>query len=526
MTEGTRRAGAAARGRRAFLAGLAATVGACASEPAIPDLGRIYANVAQLKDEARRPVITIPGTLGSRLRDRETDQLIWGGPNALSLAPSTDAAIRAIALPIGEPETPLRQLRDDVRPDGVVRTAYASILGAIIQLDIYSGIIRTLIAGGYDFRETREAEIADRDVNLDAFEFPYDWRRDIVEAAQDLAYFIDRKREQVVEERMRVLGHSDTPVVFDIVAHSMGTLVARYYLMYGAQDLPEDGSLPELTWEGAKNVGVVVLIAPPNAGSVLSVDNLVNGRSFGPFQPFYPAALLGTHVSTYQLMPRTRHARVQSPAEPEPLDMFDVETWKRWRWGLVGADPDAERIRAVLMPEEPDPARRLERAEAHLAKTLRRAAQFQGAMDREMVYPPEVDVYLVVGGGFQTPATAEIDPSSGRSTIVGFEEGDGIVLRASSLADERQGPSAEEGARLVSPIKGERSTLLLPSEHVEITQSPVFGDNLLFWLLEDERAFASLRAPRTADVPGPIRRAARGVAATVMDSVEVIGSDR
>ena len=513
-------------GRRAFLGGAAAALSACASEPAAPDLGRIYANVAQLKDEARRPVITIPGTLGSRLRDRETDQLIWGGPNALSLAPSSDAAIRAIALPIGAPETPLRQLRDTVRPDGVVRTAYASILGAVIQLDIYSGIIKTLIAGGYDFRETREAEIAERDVNLDAFEFPYDWRRDIVEAAQDLAYFIDRKRAQVAEERRRVLGHSDAPIVFDLVAHSMGTLVARYYLMYGAQDLPADGSLPELTWEGAKNLGVVVFIAPPNFGSVLSVDNLVNGRSFGPFQPFYPAALLGTHVSTYQLFPRTRHGRVQSPAEPGPLDMFDVETWKRFRWGLVGTDPDAERIRAVLLPDEQDPARRMALAEAHLAKTLRRAAQFQAAMDRELIYPPEVDVYLVVGGGFQTPATTEIDPETGASTIVGFEEGDGIVLRASSLADERQGLGTREGARLVTPIRGERSTLLLPSEHVEITRSPVFGDNLLFWLLEDERAFATLRAPRAPGVPGPIRRAARGVAATVMEGMGDLARER
>jgi pimeloyl-ACP methyl ester carboxylesterase len=525
MTQEVLRRGGAATGRRAFLTGATAALAACATSPATPDLKRIYANVAQLKDEERRPVITIPGTLGSRLRDRETDQLIWGGPNALSLAPSTDAAIRAIALPIGEPDTPLRALRDQVRPDGVVRTAYASILGAIIQLDIYSGIIRTLIAGGYDFRETREAEIAERDVNLDAFEFPYDWRRDIVEAAQDLAFFIERKREQVNAERRRVLGHSDTPVVFDIVAHSMGTLVARYYLMYGAQDLPEDGSLPELTWEGAKNVGVAVLIAPPNFGSVLSVDNLVNGRSFGPFQPFYHPTLLGTHVSTYQLMPRTRHGRVQSAAEREPLDMFDAQTWKRWRWGLLATDAEAERIRAVLMPDEPDPTRRMALAEAHLAKTLRRARQFQAAMDRDLVYPPEIDVYLVVGGGFQTPATTEID-SEGRSTVVGFEEGDGIVLRASSLADERQGLGAQSGARLVTPIRGERSTLLLPSEHVEITQNPVFGDNLLFWLLEDERAFATLRAPRTADVPGPIRRAARGVAATVMEGAEVFSGER
>ena len=52
--------------------------------------------------------------------------------------------------------------------------------------------------------------------------------------------------------------------------------------MYGAADLPEDGSLPELTWAGARDIGRVVFIAPPNSGSVLSFENLVNGKQLGP----------------------------------------------------------------------------------------------------------------------------------------------------------------------------------------------------------------------------------------------------
>ncbi len=43
----------------------------------------------------------------------------------------------------------------------------------------------------------------------------------------------------------------------------MGGLVLRYYLRYGAQPLPEDGSIPRLTWAGAANVANAILVATP-----------------------------------------------------------------------------------------------------------------------------------------------------------------------------------------------------------------------------------------------------------------------
>jgi len=497
--------------RRMGGAAMMLTLTACAATPPAPDLAAIYSRAAAVDSQQRRPVVTIPGTLGSRLVDRDSGAVIWGGDTALSLDPDDPAAMRLIALPFGPPETPLRALRDGVRTDGVVRTANASLFGATVSLEIYSGIIETLIAGGYDFRETRAAEISDRTVNLDAFEFPYDWRRDIVEAAQDLAYFIERKRVQVEQERLRVFGRLTEPVRFDLVAHSMGALVARYYLMYGAQDLPADGGLPPLTWEGAQNVETVVFIAPPNAGAIGAFDLLVNGKSFGPFQPHYPAALLGAHVAPYQLMPRTRHRRVRGADGGAPLDLYDIETWRRNGWGLAG--PDADPVLAALAPEIDDPEARRALGLAHLAKALQRAEQFHRAMDRAARYPETLDVYLVVGGGFSTPAGAIVD-GDGSARIAEHEEGDGVVLRASSLLDERQGRPEDYRLRLDSPISGERSVLLLPFEHVELTSSPVFGDNLLFWLLEGERAADALNAPRGRDtgVAATLGRAVRGVA--------------
>ncbi|MEL6793597.1 MAG: hypothetical protein AAFP78_09100, partial [Pseudomonadota bacterium] len=270
-----------------IFAGAALTVAACAPEPKAPDLAALYSPASLVDTQDRRPVISIPGTLGSRLVERDTGVVMWGGASALSVDPVEPENARLIALPIGEGDEKLRSLRDNVRPDGVLRVARASVLGIPLELDIYRGVISTLIAGGFDFRETREEEKTQRDINLDSFEFPYDWRRDIVEASSDLAYFIDRKRDQVFETRKSVFGAEAREPKFDLVAHSMGGLVTRYYLMYGDQDLPEDGSLPEVTWAGAKNVSRVVFIAPPNTGSVLAFENLVNGKTLGPFQPVY-----------------------------------------------------------------------------------------------------------------------------------------------------------------------------------------------------------------------------------------------
>lgn len=473
-----------------FIAVAALALAGCAEEPRAPDLATIYDNVAGIESQDRRPVISIPGTLGSRLVDRGTGVAIWGADDGLGADPNDPDNMRLIALPFIKNDETFRELKDDVRPDGVLRVARASIFGVPLELDIYRGVISTLIAGGFDFRETREEEKTEREVNLDSFEFPYDWRRDIVEAASDLDYFIKRKTKQVLDERRKVFGDQARPPKFDLVAHSMGGLVARYYLMYGNADLPADGSLPEVTWAGAENIGRAVFIAPPNAGSVLSFENLVNGKELGPLQPVYPPALLGTQISVYQLFPRTRHKRITVKGSDAPLDIFDVELWDKFNWGVL--NPEQDFVLRELMQDEPDYPSRRARAKRHLEKVLARARQFQAAMDRPVTVPPELETFLVVGGGFNTPSNLEFDPETGRVEISAFEEGDGVVLRASSLLDERQDGDYSIGLR--SPLNF-KSVLLLPEEHVDITKSAVFGDNLLFWLLEGRRVGDQLVDP-------------------------------
>jgi pimeloyl-ACP methyl ester carboxylesterase len=138
---------------------------------------------------------------------------------------------------------------------------------------------------------------------------------------------------------------------FDVVSHSMGGLLLRYYLRYGAADLPEGGSIPEVTWAGAANIDRAILIAPPNAGTLESLAQLLEGRNYGPFVSYSPT-LLGTFPSGYQMLPRGRHGMVLTDGTPVD-DLFDPELWRRMQWGL--AAPEAEEMISWLLPDELDP---------------------------------------------------------------------------------------------------------------------------------------------------------------------------
>ncbi|MEL6478527.1 MAG: hypothetical protein AAFR17_14455 [Pseudomonadota bacterium] len=501
---------------------------ACTPVPKSPDLNAIYASVAEAGDGAlRRPLITVPGTLGSRLIDSVTGTIVWGGGSrGLSADPTDPEEARLIALPLLDDTLAFEAQRDSVRPAGVLDTAEADVLGLKVTLEVYGGVRRTLSAGGFRVgppRERDETEGFDdltgatplppgpdqyRDLAENpetAFRFDYDWRRDIASLAQDFHDFILQRRQFVADQRSRMSGREVRPeeVTFDLLAHSMGGLVTRYYLMHGPAPLGEDGTLPPITWAGARHFNRVIIVATPNAGSILAMDNLVNGKELGPFQPVYEAALLATHASTWQLMPRARHNRVRyaDPAAPDPVDPYDPTLWERYRWGL--ASEAAEPLLSWLLPGVEDAAERRDRALTHQRRMLARAERFHLAMDRWAPKPDDLEMFLVVGGGFETAAEAQVDRDTGSFGLSSVEEGDGVVLRASVLLDERQGGDYVSG--LQTPLRFD-TTLFLPDEHVELTKNPVFGDNLLFWLLEqprDKGDLARTRKPALAALGAP-----------------------
>ena len=477
-------------------AAAAAALSACAGREGTVELAMLYNKAARHRGPDRQPVIVIPGLLGTRLKDALTGKLVWGAFDGTAADPDRPAELRQIALPIGGGE-PLIRLADDVVPAGVLDRARVALVGVPVELKVYAGILQTLGIGGYrDEALGRAGAIDYGNDHFTCFQYPYDWRRDIVDGARAIGTFIELRTRDLRREYATRFGIRDADIKFDIVAHSMGGLLLRYFLMYGDKELPEDGSLPPVTWAGAARVGKCVVVGTPHAGSIVALQNLVEGRRFAPFLPHYPSALLGTFPSLYQLMPRSRHKLVvldgdeKRPAE----DLYDPRLWQELRWGLAAPD-QADTIRALL-PDIPDAARRRERALRFQAQLLRRARQFMAAIDRPAAPPPGLKLHLVAGDGLKTPNRHSIDTRTGRLKMLDQTEGDGVVPRASALMDERVGQ--EWSPRLKSPIRFD-GTLFLPYEHVEVTTNQAFRDNLLFWLLEE---------PREAPAAAPAKRRA------------------
>jgi len=442
-----------------------------------------YDQSAQYHLPDRNPIIVIPGILGSRLVDDESGQTVWGAFRAEFANPNSVAGAKLIALPL---ENPKSQGRGNVRPDGVLESLDLNLLGFPITIQAYAGILETLGVGGYRDDSLGLNSIDYGKDHFTCFQFDYDWRRDIPYNAAALHDFIEEKRLEVQAKYRELYGVEDYDLKFDIVAHSMGGLVTRYYLRYGSDNLPEDAKEPVPTWAGAKNIERAILVAPPNAGSLEAFDQLLKGFDTGrPLLPRYNPVILGTFPSIYQLLPRSRHKPLvwDGNIDDPVTDILNPDLWQRYGWGLSASDDrSAEVLRRIVPDQDPDVRKSI--ASDFQSMALNRAKQFHAAMDVDSQPPSNLEMILVTGDATKTPDVVSVNSDTGEISILRFGVGDKTVLRSSALLDERVGGKWQP--TLVSPIDWS-SVLFIPKEHRKITNDHVFEDNVLYWLLEAPR---------------------------------------
>jgi len=204
----------------------------------------------------------------------------------------------------------------------------------------------------------------------------------------------------------------------NLIAHSMGGLITRYYLRYGTLDaLAGDGAFP-IDMAGAEKVNTAVLLGTPNLGSVSSLQSMLLGHKVG-LRRIEPE-VLATMPSVYELLPHPLTDWSVDPTGKDlDLDLYDVATWKRMQWSVF--DPAVVgRLRARSKSASAANAY-ISALQAYFARNLERARRFIWSVTFE---EPSSPVKFVVFGGdcALTPARIVVEPQGGRSLARLFPE--------------------------------------------------------------------------------------------------------
>jgi len=358
------------------LVALSLVANACISARRTPNLEQIFAS-ARLRTD-KRPVIVIPGILGSELINSKTGETVW--PSAFRT--NNDV------LPINPN---LEANRDDLVPGKILETVRL----ARILPEVY--VYRDLLEALRHYAGYREGNWENPGINDDRdtfYVFPYDWRRDNVANARELIQRIQRLKQRLQRPDLK----------FNIIAHSMGGLIARYAAMYGDADLPPDDDAIRPTWQGAAHISKIVMIGTPNEGSADAFATLVEGYSITeglrrrvPLLNKLSAEDAARTPSVFQLLPHRQAARfLDENLQPLQLDLYDPQVWKNYGWGAI----NSPELRHHFGSSAED-------LDAYLAATLKRTRRFHEALDAVENSDSPV-VLLAIGGDCEQTLNAPV----------------------------------------------------------------------------------------------------------------------
>jgi pimeloyl-ACP methyl ester carboxylesterase len=447
----------------------ALAIASCAAGPKT-DLKRLYAMQADNPDQP--PVIVIHGTLGGRLQDSATGNEHWPG----SLRNILFSDYRSLRLEI-DPDS-LQALPSNLVASGIARSA-----GGV---DFYGRILSTLEeVAGYKLSVPGTPAVHGE---KRYYVFSYDWRQDNVSTVRALDQFITRVREDY--------GRPDLQV--DVVAHSMGGLITRYFIRYGRLDVLDDNEFP-VSQYGAERIRRVILLGTPNLGSVGALRTLIEGYKVG--LDTIPPEVVATFPSTYQLLP---HAItdwfVTMDGRPLKRDQFSADNfWRRFEYSVFSED-----VRQSIRKQYDDETE----ADAYLAllqryfrKHIERARRFSWSLT---VPVPNAKVqYIVMGGDcLPTPARSVVEKVDGDWELrlspgeierpspgvdydrLMLEPGDGTVTKASLLARQTVDPTVARHEYSFFPLD---YPVFLCEKHSQLTGNIDFQNNLLHALLSVDR---------------------------------------
>jgi pimeloyl-ACP methyl ester carboxylesterase len=359
----------------------------------------------------------------------------------------------------------LQSNRDDLVAGKIVDTVR---LGRILpEVYVYHDLLEALkrYAG---YREGDWANPTSDGYQDTFYVYSYDWRLDNVENARQLIRRIATLKQKLQRPDLR----------FNILAHSMGGLLARYAAMYGDADIPAGSEPIQPTWAGAREINKIIMLGVPNEGSADAFATLLDGYSITeglrrriPLLNKLNAEDSLTSPALFQLLPHGKTATfLDEDLKPLPVDIYDAAVWKVYGWSAANKAEFRGRYARKHTGENA-----LTALDAYLAAVLARAKRFHEALDASSDTVPPVTL-LAIGGDCEETLNAPVirrDPKTNRwitlirpdgyRTLSGrrfserevteamYTPGDGRVTRASLLGENLDGPR-RGGSTFDSPL--------------------------------------------------------------------------
>jgi hypothetical protein len=190
------------------------------------------------KENGKTPVLFVPGLLGTEIK--KDNEILWFN-NAVINPLNSDDFLDSLAL------------KDDFSP--IQETSLTNVItrksGFGWEYDYTEGIANEFKSQGYVIDEGTAAQ--------NFFTFPYDWRYGVIGKNSD-----NKTNSELLKEKIDQLAASSPTGRVDVIAHSMGGLIVKKYVM--------DNADPK--------IGKLVFVGVPNLGSIDAAKTLLMGNNF------------------------------------------------------------------------------------------------------------------------------------------------------------------------------------------------------------------------------------------------------
>ncbi len=442
--------------KRLFLAAAILLLSACVSVSRKPDLGALYGNT--LENATPHPIIIIPGLMGSSLQTAD-GQEVWPG------------SIGDLAFSDYEKLTDTATI---LRPGRVI--------DGVAGIDFYGTLTETLEnAAGYRRAEAGQPQNVRNKRRY--YLFAYDWRQSNAVTAVRLHELIEQIRRDFADPALKV----------DLIAHSNGGLIARYYLQYGPTDTAQPDWQPAAWTGGPERVRRLAMLGTPNLGSVISVLRLYEGYKLGIRT--IPLEVMVQFATPFETMPiPISRALIDVNGTALDLDLYDLSTWRNNRWSVFSM-AFKDRVHSE-MPSREAASRRISALQKGFAERLADAKKIQTALSVPYV-DDTTEIALFGGDCHATRFRALVESREGALRLIAdagdldtpspnvdyqyllYGPGDGLVTRASQVARAQDVYAQQANEDLFNA----KQTVFLCEKHTLLTANPFFQNNLLYFLL-------------------------------------------